>query len=75
MPTPPFAEDTIAYLALSTERQVTHHLSKAFNLNMLGVVEDSGATLEALQVIAHLNSAMVLLAEFQNSILNRCNGT
>lgn len=69
------ATASLAELALATEQQVNEHLTKAFNLNTLGVVEDTGASTEALVVCARLNAAMILLAQFQNSVLNRTNGS
>jgi len=66
---------SLASLALATERQVDEHLKEAFNLNILGVVEDSGATVEALVVCSRINAAIILLSQFQNSVMNRCNGT
>jgi len=69
------ATTSLAELALGTERQVEEHLQHAFNLNVLGVVEDSGASLEALMVCSRINAAIILLSQFQNSVMNRCNGT
>jgi hypothetical protein len=66
---------TLANLALATERQVDAHLREAFNLNVLGVVEDSGATVEALVVCSRINAAIILLSQFQNSVMNRATGT
>jgi len=66
---------TLANLALATEQQVHEHLTQAFNLNVIGVVEDKGATLEALMICSRLNAAIIVLSQFQNSVMNRCNGT
>ena len=64
----------LAELALGTERQVDAHLREAFNLNVLGVVEDRGATVEALIVCSRINAAIILLSQFQNSVMNRATG-
>ena len=66
---------TLADLALATERQVDEHLNKAFNLEVLGVVEDKGATLEALMICSRVNAAIMALAQYQNDVMNRCKGT
>jgi hypothetical protein len=66
---------SLAELALGTERQVDAHLKEAFNLNVLGVVEDTGASVEALVICSRINAAIILLSQFQNSVMNRCNGT
>jgi hypothetical protein len=73
MPTPQI--DTLSHLALAAERQVNDYLTEAFNLNMLGVVEDKGATVEALMICSRLNAAIIVLSQFQNSVMNRCTGT
>jgi hypothetical protein len=70
MATPP-QEDSLAMLALNVERDVTAYLEKAFNLNDLGEVEDTGAGIAAFKVIAHLNAAVIRLSQFENTILNR----
>jgi hypothetical protein len=75
MATNPPQVDNLAIIALSVERDVTMYLEKAFNLNDLGVIEDTGAGVEAFKVIAHLNAAIIRLTQFENVIINRCKGT
>jgi len=68
-------EPDLAHLAIAVERQVNDHFEAAFNLNTLGDIQDKGTSVEALRVIAHLNTAVGIIVSFQNAILNRCNGT
>ena len=67
--------DSLATLALTTEREVEALLQTAFNLNELGEVEDKGTSVAALKVCAHINAAIIRLSQFQNSVLNRATGT
>lgn len=67
--------DSLATIALNTEREVDALLQTAFNLNELGEIEDKGATVSALKVCAHINAAIIRLSQFQNSVLNRAAGT
>jgi hypothetical protein len=67
--------NALASLTLVTEQQVHEYLTEAFNLNVIGEVEDKGAMLEALMICSRVNAAIISLAQFQNAVMSCCNRT